>query len=88
MKTFRQSSQFKKDLKRIQNNPKKREKLKKQKKQTKTTKILQDKEGLVMAETKEKKGFNAALYAVIAGIVVAVLLALITIFAFTTRYTV
>ena len=28
MKTFRQSSQFKKDLKRIQNNPKKREKLK------------------------------------------------------------
>ena len=40
-----------------------------------------------MAETKEKKGFNAALYAVIAGIVVAVLLALITIFAFTTRYT-
>ena len=40
-----------------------------------------------MAETKEKKGFNAALYAVIAGIVVAVLLVLITIFAFTTRYT-
>ena len=35
-----------------------------------------------MAETKEKKGFNAALYAVIAGIVVAVLLVLITIFAF------
>ncbi len=35
-----------------------------------------------MAETKEKKGFNAALYAVIAGIVVAVLLVLITIFAY------
>ena len=40
-----------------------------------------------MAETKEKKGFNAALYAVIAGVVVAVALVLITIFAFTTRYT-
>jgi hypothetical protein len=40
-----------------------------------------------MAETKEKKGFNAALYAVVAGIVVAVALVLITIFAFTTRYT-
>ena len=40
-----------------------------------------------MAETKEKKGFNAALYAVVAGIVVAVVLVLITIFAFTTRYT-
>ncbi len=40
-----------------------------------------------MAETKEKKGFNAALYAVVAGVVVAVALVLITIFAFTTRYT-
>ena len=40
-----------------------------------------------MAETKEKKGFYAALYAVVAGIVVAVALVLITIFAFTTRYT-
>ena len=40
-----------------------------------------------MAETKEKKGSNAALYAVVAGIVVAVVLVLITIFAFTTRYT-
>lgn len=40
-----------------------------------------------MAETKQKKGFNAALYAVVAGIVVAVALVLITIFAFTTRYT-
>lgn len=40
-----------------------------------------------MAETKEKKGFNAALYAVVAGVVVAVVLVLITIFAFTTRYT-
>lgn len=29
-----------------------------------------------MAETKEKKGFNAALYAVVAGIVVAVALVL------------
>lgn len=40
-----------------------------------------------MADTKEKKGFNAALYAVVAGVVVAVVLVLITIFAFTTRYT-
>lgn len=40
-----------------------------------------------MAETKEKKGFNAALYAVVAGVAVAVVLVIITIFAFTTRYT-
>lgn len=40
-----------------------------------------------MAETKEKKGFRAGAYAVIAGIVVAAVLVLITIFAFTTRYT-
>lgn len=40
-----------------------------------------------MAETKEKKGFNTGLYAVAAGIVVAVILVVVTIFAFTTRYT-
>lgn len=40
-----------------------------------------------MAETKNKKGFNAALYAVVAGVSVAVVLVLITVFAFTTRYT-
>jgi hypothetical protein len=40
-----------------------------------------------MADTKEKKGFKPALYAVVAGVVVAVVLVLITIFAFTTRYT-
>lgn len=41
-----------------------------------------------MADTKEKKtGFKPGLYAVVAGIVVAVFLVVITIFAFTTRYT-
>lgn len=41
-----------------------------------------------MAETtKEKKGFRAGAYAVIAGVAVAAVLVLITIFAFTTRYT-
>ncbi len=41
-----------------------------------------------MAETtKDKKGFRAGVYAVIAGVVVAVALVLITIFAFATRYT-
>ena len=40
-----------------------------------------------MAETKEKKGFKPGLYAVVAGIIVAVILVVVTIFAFTTRYT-
>ena len=40
-----------------------------------------------MAETKEKKGFRAGAYAVFAGIAVAVILVILTIFAFTTRYT-
>lgn len=40
-----------------------------------------------MAQTKEKKGFNAGLYAVAAGVAVAVILVIVTIFAFTTRYT-
>lgn len=40
-----------------------------------------------MANTKEKKGFRAGLYGVIAGVVVAVVLVVLTIFAFTTRYT-
>lgn len=41
-----------------------------------------------MAETtKNKKGFNAVAYAVFAGVLVAVVLVIITIFAFTTRYT-
>lgn len=40
-----------------------------------------------MAETKEKKGFKLGLYAVASGIVIAVVLVLLTIFAFTTRYT-
>lgn len=40
-----------------------------------------------MAETKEKKGFRAGAYAVFAGIIVAVILVVLTIFAFTTRYT-
>lgn len=40
-----------------------------------------------MAETKEKKGFRAGVYAVFAGIIVAVILVCLTIFAFTTRYT-
>lgn len=40
-----------------------------------------------MAEVKEKKGFNAGAYAVIACVAVAVILVVLTIFAFTTRYT-
>jgi hypothetical protein len=40
-----------------------------------------------MADTKEKKGFKAGAYAVFAGVIVAVVLVLLTIFAFTTRYT-
>lgn len=40
-----------------------------------------------MAETKEKKGFKAGAYSVIACITVAVVLVLMTIFAFTIRYT-
>lgn len=39
-----------------------------------------------MAETKEKKGFKAGLYAVIAGVLVAAILIGLTVFAFTTRY--
>ncbi len=40
-----------------------------------------------MAQTKEKKEFKAGLYAVVAGVSVAVVLVALTIFAFTTRYT-
>lgn len=40
-----------------------------------------------MANTKEKKGFKAGVYAVFAGIIVAVILVGLTIFAFTSRYT-
>lgn len=40
-----------------------------------------------MANTKEKKGFRAGVYAVFAGIIVAVILVGLTIFAFTSRYT-
>lgn len=40
-----------------------------------------------MAQTKEKKEFKAGLYAVVSGIAIAVALVLLTIFAFTTRYT-
>lgn len=40
-----------------------------------------------MAQTKEKKEFKAGLYAVVSGVVIAVVLVLLTIFAFTTRYT-
>lgn len=40
-----------------------------------------------MAETKEKKGFKAGSYSVIACVTVAVVLVLMTIFAFTIRYT-
>lgn len=40
-----------------------------------------------MAETKEKKGFKIGLYSVVSGVVIAVVLVLLTIFAFTTRYT-
>lgn len=39
-----------------------------------------------MAETKEKKGFKAGLYAVIAGVLVAAILIGLTVFAFATRY--
>lgn len=41
-----------------------------------------------MADTNEKKnGFKPGLYAVVAGVIVAAFLVIITIFAFTTRYT-
>lgn len=40
-----------------------------------------------MAETKEKKGFKTGAYSVIACVTVAVVLVLMTIFAFTIRYT-
>lgn len=40
-----------------------------------------------MAETKEKKGFKAGAYSVIACVTIAVVLVLMTIFAFTIRYT-
>lgn len=40
-----------------------------------------------MADTKEKNAFKPGLYAVVAGIVIAVFLVVATIFAFTTRYT-
>ena len=36
---------------------------------------------------KEKKGFNAGVYAVVSGIILAVILVVLTIFAYTTRYT-
>jgi hypothetical protein len=39
-----------------------------------------------MADTKEKKGFKAGAYAVFAGVIVAVILVVLTIFTFTTRY--
>ena len=38
-------------------------------------------------KTETKKAFKPGLYAVIAGVVVAVVLVVITIFAFTSRYT-
>jgi hypothetical protein len=40
-----------------------------------------------MADTKEKKGFKPGVYAVFAGVIVAVVLVVLTIFAFTSRYT-
>ncbi len=40
-----------------------------------------------MADTKEKKAFKPGLYAVVAGIIIAVFLVAATFFAFTTRYT-
>lgn len=40
-----------------------------------------------MADTKEKKAFKPGLYAVVAGVIIAVFLVVATIFAFTTRYT-
>lgn len=40
-----------------------------------------------MADKKEKKGINLGVYAVASGIIVAVVLVVLTIFAFTSRYT-
>lgn len=40
-----------------------------------------------MADKKEKKGINPGAYAIVSGIIVAVVLVVLTIFAFTTRYT-
>ncbi len=40
-----------------------------------------------MADNKEKKGFRPGVYAVIVGIIMAVVLVALTIFAYTTRYT-
>lgn len=40
-----------------------------------------------MAETKQKKGFNVGVYSVFAGVIIAVILVVLTIFAFATRYT-
>lgn len=40
-----------------------------------------------MADKKEKKGLNLGVYAVVSGVIVAVLLVVLTIFAFTSRYT-
>ena len=40
-----------------------------------------------MADKKDKKGFRPGVYAVFAGIVIAVILVILTIFAYTTRYT-
>ncbi|MBR3149984.1 MAG: hypothetical protein IKF64_07430 [Eubacterium sp.] len=40
-----------------------------------------------MADKKEKKGFRPGAYAVLAGIIMAVVLVVLTIFAYTTRYT-
>jgi len=40
-----------------------------------------------MADKKEKKEFKAGLYSVVSGIIIAVILVALTIFAFTTRYT-
>ncbi len=40
-----------------------------------------------MAHTKEKKEFKAGLYAVVAGILIAVVLVALTVYAFATRYT-
>lgn len=40
-----------------------------------------------MADKKENKGINTGAYAIISGVIVAVLLVVLTIFAFTSRYT-
>lgn len=40
-----------------------------------------------MADKKEKKGFRRGVYAVISGVIIAVVLIALTIFAYTTRYT-